>query len=1192
MSSESIHPSEREKRFQEVLAAYLQAVETGQAPDRQEWLARHPDLADELASFFANQEHFARRAEPLQLVEEPTLPPGPAPTAQDDLGTVRYFGDYELLAEIARGGMGVVCKARQVSLNRIVALKMILAGQLASPADVQRFRAEAEAAANLDHSNIVPIYEVGEHEGQHYFSMKLVEGVSLAQAISRKGAKAQRPDEADASTLRSLRLCARLMEQVARAVHYAHQRGILHRDLKPANILLDAQGQPHVTDFGLARRIEAGAGLTQSGAIVGTPSYMPPEQARAEKGLTTAADVYSLGAILYELLTGRPPFRAETQFDTLMQVLEKDAVRPRALQPQVDRDLETICLKCLEKEPQGRYPSAEVLAEDLDRWLRGEPINARRSGVWERARKWVRRRPAAAALLAVSAVAVAGLAVLIGALWYNAEQRARAVQKLDQAEEALDAKREEIQELELKAGEERRHLAEAQDTARRTLYAADMQMAQAAWEANDLRRVVSLLDRQRPRSGQEDLRGFEWYYLWRLFHSQRRTLRLSADAKSVETIAFSPDGTLLAMVDGGETLRLWEAGTGRERFALEHRISFNVKIGQRPLFAFAPSSRVLAFPTTEDVPAKLGKIGLRLLDPLSGRETGTLGLPDRDPDHILALAYASRGRVLVAYPERDELTPIPPKDGIRVWDAAAGKEQVILKGKEEFYVLLFTFSPDGTTAAAAGLHTNVDLDKMADEDLDKLFGAGKAPGAILVWDMATGQEKAFLKGHPGMVLALAFSPDGKAIASRSHDGTVKLWDLALRRERWTVTVPVSGTRQPDEEELAFAPDGKTLASANFDGTVTLWDTATGQVRTIMKGHLDRVKCLAFAPDGKTLASGSADGTVKLWDPTMAQGPLLQARLKHPKDRPVLSPDGKRLALWSKNDQSVKVLDAVTGREQLRLQGGKDESAALAFAPDSKTLAIQGLDRMVRLWDTNTGKERLVLKVAFDSIHLLFSSDGKILATTGLSVRSEVGEVPRVWFCAVELWDTASARKLWTLEAQRHALSSLAVSPSGQTFAAGTGDGTVRLWDVGTGQEQVSLKGHDDAVSALAFSSNGRILAAGGTDGKVVVWDMATRRQLAICTGHTGGIALLAFTPDGRTLACASADMSVKLWDVVAGLERFTLMHEGRMAEALWFTPDGKELFVLWSWTLRGVQPAELLRYRAATEQEVAAAKSP
>ncbi len=317
----------------------------------------YPELASELAAFFAGQNQVEKLAAPLQqamapdtaLHEAPTL--SPSPTQGGSPSTrIRYFGDYELLDEIARGGMGVVYRARQVSLNRIVALKMILSGQLASAEDVARFHREAEAAANLDHPNIVPIYEVGEHEGQHYFSMKLIEGKNLTDVVGSR-------DWGVRSNERQRKI-AELMATIARAVHHAHQRGILHRDIKPANILVDARGQPYVTDFGLAKRVEGDPGHTRTGSIVGTPSYMAPEQAHSEKGLTTAVDVYSLGAVFYELLTGRPPFRAETALDTVLQVLGADPEQPSKVNAKVDRDLETICLHCLEKEPAKRYGSA------------------------------------------------------------------------------------------------------------------------------------------------------------------------------------------------------------------------------------------------------------------------------------------------------------------------------------------------------------------------------------------------------------------------------------------------------------------------------------------------------------------------------------------------------------------------------------------------------------------------------------------------------------------------------------------------------------------------------------------------------------------------------------------------------------------------------------------------------------------
>ena len=379
-----------EDRLNELIAAWLDAEQAGRSPSRERLLAENADLADELAAFFADHDAMKR----LSISE---LLPGPCPPAvAAGPGTVAFvpgqtprvrcappapgspFGNYDLIAEIDRGGMGVVYKARQRSLNRTVALKMILGGKLASPADVQRFYAEAEAAANLHHPNIVAIHEVGEHEGQHYFSMEFVDGESLEERLA---AGPLPPRDA-----------AALLREIALAVDYAHRNGVIHRDLKPANILLDSDGRPRITDFGLARRTES-PHLTATGMIVGTPAYMSPEQASANRNIGPQADVYSLGAVLYALLTGGPPFRGASDLELVLQLLENEPVSPRRLNRVVDRNLETICLKCLEKEPQHRYAAAKEMADDLGRYLDGEPIVARPQ--W-RFRRWLRRRPALA----------------------------------------------------------------------------------------------------------------------------------------------------------------------------------------------------------------------------------------------------------------------------------------------------------------------------------------------------------------------------------------------------------------------------------------------------------------------------------------------------------------------------------------------------------------------------------------------------------------------------------------------------------------------------------------------------------------------------------------------------------------------------------------------------------------------------
>jgi tetratricopeptide (TPR) repeat protein len=434
MTSTNGNSEAHDALLDEVVVAYLEAVENGEEPDAREWQARYPELASDLADFFADHASVTHMTAPLRKAAAPdrlpvndpnsTVEYRPSPLLPTKIGN---SGDYVLLEEIARGGMGVVYLARQVSLNRIVAVKMILSGYMASQAEIRRFHDEAIAAAHLDHPNIVPIYEVGEFEGQPFFSMKVLEGGSLSDRLEEMRA---RPREA-----------AALMVKVSQAVHHAHQRGILHRDLKPGNVLLDRAGEPYVSDFGLSKRIEDG---THSGIVVGTPGYMAPEQAAGTQRPTTSADLYSLGAVLYALLTGRPPFQGENRLEILKQLAELSPISPRALNPLVDRDLEIICLKCLEKSPVDRYSSVGALADDLCRYLAGEPIEARPISLWVRWLKWAKRRPAPAALLLVALATILGM--ITGYLRYQ-EHRAATAERALSERRRMDALRIEVEEL-------------------------------------------------------------------------------------------------------------------------------------------------------------------------------------------------------------------------------------------------------------------------------------------------------------------------------------------------------------------------------------------------------------------------------------------------------------------------------------------------------------------------------------------------------------------------------------------------------------------------------------------------------------------------------------------------------------------------------------------------------------------------
>jgi WD40 repeat protein len=1029
---------------------------------------------------------------------------------------------YEILGVLGRGGMGVVYKARQVRLGRTVALKMILAGAHAGRGELARFRAEAEAVARLQHPNIVQIYEVGEHGGQPFFSLEYLDGGSLANKLR---GQPQPPGPA-----------ARLVEALARAMHCAHGHGIVHRDLKPANVLLASADAVHgiplgegpaaaacyvpkVTDFGLAKRLDDDAGQTRTGAVMGTPSYMAPEQAGGKaKTVGPAADVYALGAILYELLTGRPPFKAATSVDTLLQVLSAEPVPPSRLQPRTPRDLETVCLKCLEKEPSRRYQSAADLAEDLGRFLAGEPVRARPVGGGERLWKWARRRPAVAALVGVSGVALLALVVAAVALFYHGrlqtaldearEQRARAEAQQRVAEE----QRGEADRQKREADRQRARALGQERLATRYLYFSRINLAGRAWEEAHIGRMQELLQGLRPgKTNKEDLRGFEWHYLWGLLHQSRLTLR---GHTGIAAAAYSPDGTRLATGGLDKVVRIWDAATGKEVRILQGHTGAVMSV------AWSPDGTHLASASADTT--------VKVWDIAPGREPLTL---PAHPGEARCAAFGPDGRHLAS----------GGADGkVKVWDLLPGDSGGVPKLRFEFsghrgYVTRVAFNPDGRHLASAS-----------------------GDGTVKVWDLARGQEVRTLAGHSREVFGLAFSPDGRRLASASWDQSVKVWDFQAGRVSF-----IAGGSTHFVYSVAFSPDGRLLAAGGFDRTVRVWElppeggpASQGPPvlwpRLVLKGHDAPIWSVTFHRDGRHIAAGDWDGLVKVWDAAREQEALTLPGHKAPVTRVAFGPD-RRLLASASEDGTVKVWDAGTRSEVRTLRGGAAAVLGVAFSPDGRHLAAGAAGMTVTVWDVASGLEvrRLRGRPGPGVPAVAYSPDGKNLAAAG-------GD----W--TVTVWDAATGQELLALKGHTGPIKGVAFSPDGRRLASASDDMTVKVWDAGTGRELLTLRGHESPVNSLAFSPDGRRLASTGPDRTVRLWDLPAdgrRGTLAprlTLKGHTDGVSGVAFSPDGKRLVSASYDGTAKVWDAMTGEEALTLRSRHNLTSVA-FSPDGRSL---------------------------------
>jgi WD40 repeat protein len=1010
------------------------------------------------------------------------------------------FGGYELLGEIGRGGMGVVYRARQVALNRTVALKLLLHGRFTDAAFLDRFHLEAEAAAHLDHPNIVPIHEVGVQEGQPYYSMKLIEGRSLEQLIAECRARSaeRRRETAECGTRNGgwVRRSAELVATIARAVHHAHQHGVLHRDIKPHNILLDAEGRPYLTDFGLAKLLNEDTGLTVSVAVIGSPGFMSPEQAAGKtREITTAADIYGLGAVLYAMLTGKAVFQADTPLETVRLVIEQEPVRPRTLNPAVDRDLETICLKCLQKEPAKRYPSALALAEDLESWLRAEPIQARRVTEIERVWLWCRRKPAlATAMGAVVLVALAGLVGILTQL-----QRAKANELF----------------------------------ARRTAYASDINLAQRALEADDVNLAVRLLAKHRPdgkagggkQKAETDLRGWEWRYLWQLCQPDE-SVQLQPQTNSHNEMAISQDGRVLAVQTGGEMVAVWDLMTRRQQAKL-------------------PASRTIQ-------KLALSATGARLASSThDARGEPTVEVWDGNPPtRRIALDHPAPLRSLALSPDGTLLATYDEDEKISLVEWASNRvltNFVILPNRHHQGVL--AFSPDGHHLAIG-------------EDYGRL--------SVLNWRTESMVTMTNRTEGGSAIKALAFLPSAEVLAAGTG-GYVRLWDTDSGQLRGELPAQTG-----DIIALAFTPDGRRLASATSDRIIRIWDVAEKTELCHFRGHEGEGWALAFLPDRNTLVSACDIGTACFWDVTSTNRNYAHATLTisygvneqsalGPTNFAVLDPktirrfgftftaDGQHFITTDTNGV-LGVWETASLRKTETLSGLGSNYWGAALSPDGLWLATGDADGRISVWEWPTCRRVANFEHPFQWCgRIQFSRSGRFLwAWTSF----------KDWTARFGIWRVEDWQEVTLPGVNLGGLFAAELSPDDRHLAVGFRDGSVKVWSFPSGRPEATFTNHQRTVWSVTFSPDGRLLASASWDRNVKLWEPSSGRELATLRGHSANVYGAAFSPDGRRLATggSSAQQAVKLWDIATHRELLTLEGEGELFTPVAFSPDGNTLF--------------------------------
>ena len=1135
-----------EEGLLEALEEFRAALDRGEVPDRAAILARHSDVAEELSACLDSLDFITNVAPQLGQAAGEHDPERDGESHAPAAPVAGVLGDFRLLREIGRGGMGVVYEAQQISLGRRVALKVLPFAAMLDKQQLKRFANEARAAATLDHPNIVQVYFVGSDRGVHFYAMQLIEGQSLAEVIEgiRNSEFGIRKPDDDTETVTSdlriptsefridtvvalttqretnspayFRTVARLGIQAAEALDHAHSQGVIHRDIKPANLLIDEDGNLHVTDFGLAR-IEADAGMTMTGDLLGTLRYMSPEQASGKRGVIDhRADVYALGVTLYELLTLQPAYGESDRQMLLRQIATEEPRLPRRINSSIPIELETIVLKASQRDPDDRYQAARQLANDLQCFLDHRPIAASRPTPIERLRKWIRRHPSTV----VSVMTVLSILTLaaISAFWliaqaYDRENDYRLRAQEDAAEAVAARGRETI------ARDDAEH---EREVSQQSLYFAHIRLAMEHWRVGNVARMRELLEKHRPKPGQVDRRRWEWYYLSELCCHD--PIKLKPHGGIVQAVSWSPRGNILATGGGDSIVRLHDTSSGKTI------VAFSGHRGALVSIAWSPDGKRLA----------TGDIGgaIMIWDVENKRPEKLLaeGATNRSPtlkDRVWSLSW---------HPKNDWLVAVTNGEAV-VWDLKSWSVAFKAHDRDKRCIKA-QWSPDGDRLATLEL----DLVKSIETEFDK--GQTPADDIVIVWRADDGSKIRSWSTETIDQSALSWSPDGKQLATGGFTRVLKIWDVETGAE--VRQIPHSS----GIESIAWSPNGDDIASATRSQRVRVWNATTGGEVVSLRGHTDWVVSVEWSPSGDRIASGARDGQVRIWNPLRQPG----VQVFDHRDGKYVSFNPVRNQLASSCRVDSKIWDLTDGS----LVRHVNSAIYAVWHPDGRRL-VTGTERSGKFdivtFDIHEGKvDREILQGL--AKRLAVSPNGKYVAVADRIFVKDAERKSRLG--TIEIWDLAKGEQISQFTAHLSTASKvwdIQWSPDGRRLASSGWDGLVKIWDPFQGAELVTLKGHmpNKWVRSVAWSPDGAKIASVGFDQLLMIWDTKTGLRLQSLKGHIGAIWTVAWSPDGARIA--TAGYMVRVWDASTGYEILALKNDATESTffGLAWDNDGRRL---------------------------------